>query len=407
MTGKASTGGNGKAAQDAGATAGPGASTSGQPTTKRLLIDDYIALYQARGHALAICDTDDRMMHNGQPLTDTIEATILGQVGDYGILKGKGTGIARAKQAIHVMGNRHRYHPVRRYVEGLTWDGHDHIAKLCTYLQEPTPGVFAKWFTHWLVGAVARIYEPWQTPVLVIEGGQELGKSYFAGWLCPDPGLFFAGPVYPDDRDSRIRRMSVWLWEIEELGSTTRRQDQDALKAFITSTMILDRQPYGHYDVRKPALTSFIGTLNNDAGFLLDRTGNRRFLVAPLIGINWAYAQDVDRDQLWAQAAARYHAGDDWHLTDVDRRDRDAQNDEYMMTDPVELRLTAHYKFTGNWADQVVLNDVVKAMKDDGFPYSRSVNQSIGSVFAKWGGQKARPRSLGRQVTVYQGITHV
>jgi hypothetical protein len=58
-----------------------------------------------------------------------------------------------------------------------------------------------------------------------------------------------------------------------------------------------------------PDLASFIGTLNNEAGFLLDRTGNRRFLVCTLTAIDWGYGERVDVHQVWAQAAHLYHSG--------------------------------------------------------------------------------------------------
>jgi predicted P-loop ATPase len=316
-------------------------------------------------------------------------------VRDYGIQRERGINVAHAREALQVIANRNRYHPVKRYLEALHWDGQDYIAGLSEYVTEKDPGTFRKWFAHWLTGAVARVYEPWQTPVLVLEGGQELGKSFFCQWLCPEPSLFYAGSVCPDDRDSRIRRMSVWIWEIEELGATTRRQDQEALKAFITSTMIQDRRPYGHYDVLKPALTSFIGTLNNDAGFLMDRTGNRRFLVTPLEKIDWSYARDISRDGLWAQAMEIYRSGNDWKLTDEDRKERDAQNDNYMVDDPVEVRLEALYQATGKPTDFIATDTILASLHSDGFGYSRGLAMSVASVLKSWGCEAARVRTEG------------
>lgn len=40
------------------------------------------------------------------------------------------------------------------------------------------------------------------------------------------------------------------------------------------------RKAYTKYDITKPAITSFIGTINEDgAGFLTDTTGNRRYVI--------------------------------------------------------------------------------------------------------------------------------
>jgi predicted P-loop ATPase len=61
----------------------------------------------------------------------------------------------------------------------------------------------------------------------------------------------------------------------------------EALKWFLTLETVTVRRPYGHFDLDKPALASFIGTVNDDgAGFLTDVTGNRRFRPTSLTTIN-------------------------------------------------------------------------------------------------------------------------
>jgi putative DNA primase/helicase len=52
----------------------------------------------------------------------------------------------------------------------------------------------------------------------------------------------------------------------------------------------------------------------NDETYLVDTTGNRRFWVLACAGVNLE-AIKRDRDQLWAEAAARYRKGERWYLT--------------------------------------------------------------------------------------------
>jgi putative DNA primase/helicase len=91
--------------------------------------------------------------------------------------------------------------------------------------------------------------------------------------------------------------------------------------------------------MRKPALASLIGTVNNDAGFLFDSTGNRRFMGVTLTAIDFAYATEVDVDQVWAEAVAAYRAGEPWRLTGPERDVQTALNETYEADDPLVDRL--------------------------------------------------------------------
>jgi len=378
----------------------------GRPRKPRLLTSDYITLFEQWGHELQLNQCNDDVEINGKPLDDVTESRIMAWVRDHGILHQVGVNVTHASEAITTAASNNAYHPVKQYLEGLTWDGNDHIGKVCHYMTERlgTQGRFAQWFGHWIVGAVAKVYEPWQNPMLVIDGPQEIGKSYFANWLCPLERNFYAGAIYPENKDCKLRQMDVWLWEVEELGATTRRQDVEALKAFQTMLVVRDRKPYGHRDIIKPAMTSFIGTINNDAGFLVDRTGNRRFLICSLDKIDWSYADDVDRDQLWAQARAIYLQGEAWKLTDADRQERDDINSEYMIDDPVEALLMESVKITGDPGDFATLPQLLALLRDKCTVSQRSQSMTIASVLKAQGAVKKRSMINGNQTTVYYGV---
>ncbi len=112
---------------------------------------------------------------------------------------------------------------------------------------------------------------------------QGAGKSHFGKLDVSAAGYFIEKHVNPDDKDCSLYRTRAFVWEIMEIGATTKRADVEALKAHITATTVTERKAYGHYDTVKPAVASYIGTVNPDgAGFLQDTTGNRRFAVVYL-----------------------------------------------------------------------------------------------------------------------------
>ena len=150
----------------------------------------------------------------------------------------------------------------------------------------------------------------------------------------------------PDDKTSRLALATVWLWELKELGAVTRRADRESLKAWLTLESISERPAYGRHPIFKPAITSFIATVNNEGGFFNDPTGSRRYMTLAIDEINWGYAQAVSIDQFWAQAAALYQAGEDWNLAPEERALVEMVNDEYEFTPPVY-----------DWLDMFIASD--------------------------------------------------
>ena len=107
----------------------------------------------------------------------------------------------------------------------------------------------------------------------------------------------------PRDKDSVMQATSKWISELGEIGSTMRK-DMDSVKAFLTKSTDEYRTPYGKASLHYPRITSFVGTVN-DEQFLIDQTGNRRFVTIPLppdlvIDYN-TQIKPFDALQLWAQ----------------------------------------------------------------------------------------------------------
>lgn len=282
--------------------------------------DIYAEELLALKYECSFSELHDRVFVNGSPLDDKTFDKIYCEMVNRGF---KDQNLLQA--VISRAGSQTPFHPVKDYLESLQWNGRDEIGKLSEYFKDKYT-VFYCFFKKWIVGAVAKVFNPQhQNPVLVLVGDQGIGKGYFVQWLCPIPELYIAAPIAPENKDCQIRLAENWIWEIEELSSTTRKADIDALKIFLTLNAVKVRRPYAKFDLNKPAIASFIGTLNPDGvGFLHDTTGNRRFRPVDLLSINRDYAKHVDRNQLWAQAVALYKQGE---TSDFDGVDKDMMQD--------------------------------------------------------------------------------
>ncbi len=337
--------------------------------------DDYINAMLAAGVELRLNDMSDRVeLSNGKPLNDIQAAAILNRLRDYDM---KDT--ARMRDAIKEAALRNKYHPIREYLDGLVWDGQNHFDALANKLTMSSPGA-AGFLRKFLIGSIAKALDAQQNFMLVFLGAQRKGKSRLVEWLCPLPHLFYEGPINPDDKDSQIRLINNWLWEVAELDSTTKRSERSALKHFITMKTVKVRVPYGQYDTEKPAVASMIGTINEDGtGFLNDPTGNRRFAVIHLDDIDWSYATTIDKHQLWAELFTAYLAGETWELTPHEQEVQNAINTEHMVSTPLEELLLQYYNLDKTQIDKFSSTMNILDKLDSSWTKGRPVPQQNGA----------------------------
>ena len=363
--------------------------------------DDYINAINASGVELKLNQMSDRIeLGDGLPITKIESAAILNRLQDYDM---KDTG--RMRNAIMEAALRNKYHPVRDYLDTLRWDGETHFDRLMDCLTMSSPAARVFW-RKWLIGSIAKMLNAQQNYMLVLLGGQGKGKSRLAEWLCPIPHLFYEGPINPDDKDSLIRLINNWIWEVAELDATTRRAERSALKHFITTKIVKVRVPYGEYDTEKPAAASLIGTINADGtGFLHDPTGNRRFAVVHLDDIDWSYTR-IDRDQLWAELYDAYLSGERWELTPYEQEIQAEINGGHMMVSPLEELLLQYDEIDRTNTDQFTPTmEILERLTNLGLKGDQfKQKMELTAILTKMGLKADQRRVQGGRMRGYRGI---
>ncbi len=220
--------------------------------------------------------------------------------------------VETAGSAVQTVARDHEFHPVRQKLDSLKWDGTSRIDDWLSYYlgaesTEYTRAIGARW----LMSAVARIYKPGCKAdcALILEGDQGLMKSTALKTL--------AEPWFTDEiaelgsKDAAMQTRGVWIIEIAELDSMS-RADVSKIKGFISRTTDRFRPPYGKRLIESLRQCVFAGSVNHST-YLRDDTGGRRFWPVACTRI---LIDDLarDRDQLWAEAVARYRAGERWWL---------------------------------------------------------------------------------------------
>ena len=211
---------------------------------------------------------------------------------------------------------RHKFNPVLSAIQSVKWDGVDRIKQIYDIFRIPADteeGKYSRIFIKkWLMQCICGLFNTIENPfsldiVLVFIGKQGIGKTRFFEKLALNSKFFGEGIcIDPRDKDSIIQATSKWISELGEIGSTMKK-DMDSVKAFITKSTDEYRTPYGRASLHYPRITSFVGTVN-DTEYLIDQTGNRRFVTVPLppdLVIDYeTQIKPFDALQLWAQV---YH----------------------------------------------------------------------------------------------------
>jgi len=299
-----------------------------------------------------------------QRMSDTIQAIVKTDMRELGYGSRKKPSLGAMQDACVKRGHEQRYNPIRDYLDSLTDrykpspNGPYIIPTLATYFTNPD-GQFSDWLFKWMVGAIAKIYQGERNPMLVLIAPQRIGKSYFAGWICPLEDKFLKSSINPDNKDANLRLADVLVWEVEELGATTRRADIEALKAFITKPFIYERPPYGRHPIHKPANASFIGTVNYDgAGFLNDPTGTTRFLACEIEKIDFRYTE-LDVNDLWAEAFWYFNnVPQSWVLTKEEETIQAEINSQFEITSALADVVENRFEITHDQADFITTQKI-------------------------------------------------
>lgn len=223
------------------------------------------------------------------------------------------TGKDKISDALATVFTRHRYHPVRDYLNELAWDGVPRLERLIIdYIgAEDTPlnrAMTRAQFT----AAVARVFEPGckYDYCLILAGAEGVGKSTL---LARMGGAWFSDCITSMDGKEGMEQLSnVWIAELGEL-SGIKRSDVESVKSYLSRQVDKFRPAYHRHEVVRPRQCVFFGTTNEDH-FLRGDTGNRRFWIIPVDPAlrkhgDWMDAIARDRDQLWAEAVANYRRG--------------------------------------------------------------------------------------------------
>lgn len=231
--------------------------------------------------------------------------------------------------AVNVVAQDNRFHPVREYLNGCTWDGVPRVETLLIDYMGAEDTAYTRAVTRkTLAAAVARVFRPGCKfdYMLTLRGRQGIGKSALIGKL--------GGDWYSDTftttqgKEAYEQVMGVWLMEVGELAGM-KKAEAETIKLYISKQTDRFRPAYGRRLQEFPRQCVFIGT-TNETQFLRDSTGNRRFWVVdtpnePKRDLWEEMTPEVVR-LIWGEAVERYKTGETLYLPrDLEAKAREVQ----------------------------------------------------------------------------------
>ena len=301
--------------------------------------------------------------------------------------------------AVRYVAHQRTRHCVRDWLDTLEWDG---VPRLDHALEDfwgvvPSPDQPCEYIraisANFLIAMIARVRRPGcqVDTMLIFEGPQGIGKSRALRVL--------GGPYYALASESVTHKdffqafPGAWLLEIGEMDSFS-RAEKERTKIVVSTPVDRYRPTYARYAKDFPRQCVFAGTTNRD-DYGNDDTGLRRFYPVRCGEIDIAGLTNA-RAQLFAEADARFKAGESWWIV-PDIQTKAVQRDR--QSEDVWTPLVLDY-LIGKTEVQVhdILADACKVRPAD---MTHTHKLRVGGILRLANWTKSNLRRDGRQVKVW------
>lgn len=294
--------------------------------------------------------------------------------------------------------------PITEYFESLpTWNGENHIKKYASYINTDDNELFYKHLLKWAVRAVKTVYnkESINKHVLVLEGGQNFGKSFYLNFLCPPELLKYLYTNIGVGKDDRIKLAKAFIINIEEL-DVMGKYDINAIKALISAPSVNERLPFGDKSTLLYRICSFVASTNR-AEFLCDDTGSVRWIIFSVLQkLDFSYSKEFNIDDFWAQAYHIFKNDKEFKsdLTVEETRVNEVRNERFTLQTVENEYVLKYYSVSEDIEDFKTATEIVTELQVMG----QKLNpQKIGSALKKYG--FSRVKHAKRQVYGYLAKT--
>lgn len=331
--------------------------------------ENYYYFIEQMGYRPRYNDMYQRREYSDNYINDDLDlilAKLVNRARQLGLLSGKDT----LQNYLFEQADRAHYHPIKDALEGakLTYNpDYDYIADLEDTLigsetaSNGTEDMKSDYITKWLVGCMAKIYRPGaQNLVLVLKGGQGIGKSRWLMRLIQGfgyPGLFGEGHINPENKDHVLFHLHHFIYHVPELEGVTSKREVGAMKDFFTKTEVSLRAAFARGLTRGYSVCNFCASVNDDE-FLLDLTGNRRYLVLDVDKID--HIHKIHMPHVFLQAKELLDNGYKYWFEGASIDRLNERNQQFLMAGPLDDYVS---NFVVSGDDLITASEIIELAK--------------------------------------------
>lgn len=248
------------------------------------------------------------------------------------------------------------YNPVVEYMEEAAeeWDGRQRINRMFqVYLGADDIELISKIAEMWLVGAVAKVYDPYVKfdYVLDLVGGQGVGKTSLLQKLG---GNWYTDAVTDfSNKDNYDIMLKSLIVNDDEMVASNRMSFAET-KAFISKTSLRFRKPYMKR-TEEFAKNFVLARTTNQKEYLKDKTGERRFLpVMANADKQKKHPMEIEPEtikQIWGEAVTIFKNGASLMFDEETEKELNVYRERFMYRDEVEQQVLEYLDMPipSNW----------------------------------------------------------
>jgi predicted P-loop ATPase len=272
-------------------------------------------------------------------------------------VNGKETGEKLIKKITHSSRFTDDFHPLITYLNGLKWDGKDHIKQLSNslYLSNELdlyidgkpqsyyfPMILKRWLLNSAAIALGREGVGNGHVMLIIEGKQQKGKTTWLNNLCPksmEVYLYCAKLKLDDHVNTSNYMAEKWFINIDDQMQNLFAKDFNDIKSLITAVNVTNRKSYERSAKQRQRTSSFMATVNGREIFT--DSENRRYVCFCIDNEKpFCYDQGelakVNIEQVWAQTMHLLNKGEKYFYTPAEMQVINKMNLMFNQTKPEE-----------------------------------------------------------------------
>ncbi|MCY7175773.1 virulence-associated E family protein [Streptococcus gallolyticus subsp. gallolyticus] len=248
------------------------------------------------------------------------------------------------------------YNPVIDYMEeaAKNWDGRQRINRMFqVYLGADDIELVSKIAEMWLVGAVAKVYDPYVKfdYVLDLVGGQGVGKTSLLQKLG---GNWYTDAVTDfSNKDNYDIMLKSLIVNDDEMVASNRMSFAET-KAFISKTSLRFRKPYMKR-TEEFAKNFVLARTTNQKEYLKDKTGERRFLpIMVNADKQKKHPMEIEPEtikQIWGEAVTIFKNGASLMFDEETEKELNIYRERFMYRDEVEQQVLEYLDMPipSNW----------------------------------------------------------